>query len=86
MGFSGSSPTNYIAALYASRLAGKPVVAPRVIRPGSIPYSNPRWGDYSATTVDPTDDWSFWTVQEYAAPCSFVGEWETVIAKIRPSP
>ena len=25
-----------------------------------------RWGDYSATMVDPSDDISFWTVQEYA--------------------
>ena len=26
-----------------------------------------RWGDYSATQVDPTDDRQFWTIQEYAA-------------------
>ena len=26
-----------------------------------------RWGDYSATCVDPVDDATFWTVQEYAA-------------------
>ncbi len=25
-------------------------------------------GDYSATTLVPTGDWSFWTVQEYATP------------------
>ncbi len=25
-----------------------------------------RWGDFSATMVDPTDDTSFWTLQEYA--------------------
>jgi hypothetical protein len=25
-----------------------------------------RWGDYSATVVDPTDDTTFWTLQEYA--------------------
>lgn len=25
-----------------------------------------RWGDYSHTMVDPTDDCSFWTIQEYA--------------------
>jgi len=27
-----------------------------------------RWGDYSATQVDPLDDHGFWTLQEYAAP------------------
>lgn len=26
-----------------------------------------RWGDYSATMVDPTNDTDFWTIQEYAA-------------------
>ena len=25
-----------------------------------------RWGDYSATVVDPEDDTTFWTIQEYA--------------------
>ena len=25
-----------------------------------------RWGDYSATQVDPTDDLTLWTIQEYA--------------------
>jgi hypothetical protein len=25
-----------------------------------------RWGDYSATVVDPSDDLTFWTLQEYA--------------------
>jgi hypothetical protein len=27
-----------------------------------------RWGDYSATQVDPADDTSFWTTQEYSRP------------------
>jgi hypothetical protein len=27
-----------------------------------------RWGDYSATVVDPVDDKTLWTIQEYAAP------------------
>jgi hypothetical protein len=27
-----------------------------------------RWGDYSATSVDPADDASFWTTQEYSRP------------------
>ena len=26
-----------------------------------------RWGDYSATVVDPVNDTDFWTIQEYAA-------------------
>jgi uncharacterized protein (TIGR03437 family) len=33
---------------------------------GSRTGSN-RWGDYSATVVDPANDLAFWTLQEYAA-------------------
>ena len=43
----------------------------------------------SATTLDPTDDCSFWTVQEYADPSVDPGgdwPWATVIAEIRPIP
>ena len=25
-----------------------------------------RWGDFTATVVDPVDDTSMWTIQEYA--------------------
>jgi hypothetical protein len=35
-----------------------------------------RWGDYSATCVDPTDDATLWTIQEYAkTPSSTWGTW-----------
>jgi hypothetical protein len=42
-----------------------------------------RWGDFSATSVDPTDPTSFWTTQEYA-----VGPrtWGTRISQIVVSP
>jgi hypothetical protein len=29
-------------------------------------YTGSRWGDYSQTVVDPTDDMTFWTFQQYA--------------------
>jgi hypothetical protein len=46
-----------------------------------------RWGDYSHTMVDPTDECTFWTIQEYAAPPgSIVGgspsKWGTWWAKV----
>lgn len=41
--------------------------------------SKNRWGDYSATFIDPEDDRSAWTIQEYARPrvggTSFWGTW-----------
>ena len=43
-----------------------------------------RWGDYSTTLVDPADDTSFWTLQEYAASRTESGTslWGTYWAKI----
>jgi hypothetical protein len=49
-----------------------------------------RWGDYSHTMVDPTDDLNFWTIQEYArpqAPPALMGstsKWGTRWAKVSP--
>lgn len=42
--------------------------------------TNPdRWGDYSATMVDPNDPFTFWTIQEYAAGTTI---WGTQISAI----
>ena len=38
-----------------------------------------RWGDYSATTLDPTNPNNFWTSQEYA---SGTNQWSTNISEI----
>jgi hypothetical protein len=90
MGFSGSSTNTYVSAFYAWRSAsGSIVAAPRPVREGEIPLTFSRAGDFSATTLDPTDDWSFWTVQEYADPSGdqyLNYPWKTVIARIRPLP
>jgi hypothetical protein len=92
MGLSGSSSANYIGAFYTWRLAGGATLdLPQVIQPGTTNFGGLRWGDYSATTVDPSDDWSFWTVQEYATVLAgplgnIAGRWGTVIARIRPDP
>lgn len=94
MAFSGSSATNHIGAYYAWRPGnGTALDMPRLIRAGITNYlSLPavRLGDYSATTLDPADDWSFWTIQEYADPSGgdFFGlnPWKTVVTKIRANP
>ena len=36
-----------------------------------------RWGDYTATSVDPADGLSFWTLQQYAALPSGGDRWGT---------
>jgi Big-like domain-containing protein len=40
--------------------------SPYDLNPSSGPTANKRWGDYSQTVVDPNDNQTFWTFQEYA--------------------
>jgi hypothetical protein len=48
--------------------------------------TNSRWGDYSSMNVDPTDDCTFWYVNEYytaEGQASSVAGWQTRIASFR---
>jgi transcriptional regulator CtsR len=76
IGFSGSSPTVYASAYYTARAASDPpgtMQSVSTLKAGLASYfkdygsGRNRWGDFSATCVDPTDDLTFWTLQEYAA-------------------
>lgn len=51
--------------------------------PASDPFEPKRWGDYSATSLDPTDDMTMWTVQEYA---SATDKWGVRIAELKAPP
>lgn len=63
--------------------------APTVVQTSTTPYDvgsqNPRrWGDYSIVSVDPNDDMTFWTVQEY---CNATNSWGVrVIQLLAPPP
>ncbi len=84
VGYSIFSSTQYAGAGYSLHLAGDPpdtMELPTVLKSGEAPYyktfghNKNRWGDYSATVVDPTNDTDFWTIQEYAAsPDIFSGD------------
>ncbi len=76
LGFSRSDATKYVETAYTSRSSGDPAgtmdpVA--VLKLGEDSYikdfgtGSIRWGDYSATVVDPRNDICMWTLQEYAA-------------------
>jgi hypothetical protein len=87
---SGSVTTTGDISIYAAlgtwSGAGASMGAPFLIKQGivsnfgvsgdSSPY---RWGDFSATMVDPTDDNLFWTIQEIPASSS---TWGTQVALI----
>ncbi len=88
VGFSGSSASNYVSAFYSGLKAdGTPLAQPVLIQAGSAYYVPPsaRWGDYSFTSVDPSDNQTLWTVQSYATSTSgyFWSDW---IVSIRPGP
>ncbi len=95
IGFSGSSSREYAGGYYTI-VRPSPGVAEAVslLKTGEAPYYKTlggnynRWGDYSATVVDPTDNVTFWTLQEYAqTPDSVTGgsRWGTWWGSFRPS-
>jgi N-acetylneuraminic acid mutarotase len=85
MGYSISSTTIYPGIRYAGRLASDPPSnlsqgeAIMVNGGGAQTHPSGRWGDYSATTIDPTDN-TFWHTNEYYAATAFLN-WRTRIGK-----
>lgn len=76
IGHSRFSSNQYASANYSFRAfydAPSTLRKDRVLKAGESFYVfNPthlnRWGDYSATVVDPVNDIDLWTIQEYAMP------------------
>lgn len=75
VGFSGSDANNYVGSWFTGRLpsdAPGETGVPVLYFAGQGPYTQisasgvNRWGDYSLTSVDPANDDTFWTIQEYA--------------------
>jgi VCBS repeat-containing protein len=94
IGYTGSGPNDYPSAYgVAGTLVGDHLQLgdPLLLKAGEGPYlgtffeagSPVRWGDYSATTVDPVDPSHFWTFEEWAADDGSGGiEWSTQISEI----
>lgn len=86
LGYSVSSSSLYPSIRYTGRLNGEPLgwmaqaEASLKEGTGSQTGSN-RWGDYSAMSVDPVDDCTFWYTQEYFITTS--GNWHTWIGSFR---
>ena len=62
-----------------------------ITQTSSSPYNlaneNPqRWGDFSQTVVDPTDNMTFWTFQEYSNGTGGTSSWAVRVIKLRPPP
>ena len=93
IGFSTVSSTTYASSGYALHLHTDPndsMRPPVVYRHGLDPYyvtfsgTKNRWGDYSQASVDPTNMYDFWTIQESAStPGSGYDRWDTWWAHIK---
>jgi len=92
LGCSEAGVSEFAGIAVSGRYASDPLgtlQSPLVVQASSSAYnlsdsSNPhRWGDYSLTTVDPNDDMTFWTVQEY---CSAVNTWGVRVIQIKAPP
>jgi hypothetical protein len=82
VGFTGSDAAQFAASYVTGRKstdpAGQtgPVVLLKAGEGGYDDGGTPcRWGDYSLTSVDPTNDLEFWTIQEYARAGNGWGTW-----------
>jgi hypothetical protein len=84
LGFSVSNATDVFPGIrYTGRLAGDPIgqmtLGEGVLINGSGSQTvSARWGDYTDMTVDPTDDCTFWYVNQYYQVSSARG-WQTRI-------
>jgi hypothetical protein len=88
IGYSASSATIFPQLRYAGRLATDPLnvlaqgETTLFAGTGSQSGTGSRWGDYSALTIDPVDDCTFWfTSQYYASTTSF--NWRTRVGSFR---
>ncbi|RMD93412.1 MAG: hypothetical protein D6813_04145, partial [Calditrichaeota bacterium] len=90
VGFSVSSNTTFPSIHYTGRLASDPLnqmtFQEGLVIAGTGAQLHPagRWGDYSAMTVDPSDDFTFWYTTEYIQTTGSA-PWQTRIAAFQPN-
>lgn len=91
IGYSSYSLDQYASAGYSLRRPSDPINTFRdeqTYKFGENTYfkdfgaGRNRWGDYSNTVVDPTNDSTFWTIQEYAG--GTINTWATWWAEVDP--
>jgi len=88
VGYSVGNSTVFPGIRYTGRLKGDPLgqmtlgEASIIEGSGSQLSRGSRWGDYTAMTVDPADDCTFWYVNEYYKTTS-VNLWSTRIGNFR---
>lgn len=86
--YNGSSSSTFVSnfAVVGNTINGVTSFGqPLVLKSGAASYQNTgsggtsRWGDYSATCVDPMDPNIFWTIQEFPSSAS---RWSTQVTQV----
>jgi hypothetical protein len=89
IGFSGSGPSQFVSAYAVEGRTIDGVTTfddPVLLKAGVSDYEvtsgtgRNRWGDYSATTLDPHDPFTFWTIQEWVSGTDI---WATQITELQ---
>ncbi len=94
IGSSAAGSNEHANAVTSGRLSGDPagtLQSPSLFtsstaayNPAADPGGPRRWGDYSYTSLDPDDDMTLWTIQEY---CSSTDSWGVRVAELKaPAP
>jgi hypothetical protein len=88
LGCSQCNSAGYPNAAYALRYkndAAGTIRSPVVYTASTSVYSvgNMRWGDYSVSSLDPEDNMTFWTIQEYSSAPNI---WATRVASVLSAP
>jgi PEP-CTERM motif len=88
IGFSGSGPSQFVSAYAVEGQTTNGVTTfgdPLFLKAGVSDYEvtfgagRNRWGDYSATVLDPDDPYRFWTIQEWVSGTNI---WSTQITEL----
>lgn len=92
LSYSEFAASHYASAAFSFRYgtdAANTMQSSTIFKAGEAPYyktyggTSNRWGDYSSTVVDPADDLTLWTIQEYATtPSGGYDRWATWWAKV----
>jgi len=88
LAYSVSSSTMFPSIYFTGRKATDPLnqltIPEGIIQTGTKAMTGEtRWGDYSAMNVDPTDNQTFWTTQEFVGTFGGLWPWSTKIASFK---
>ena len=88
LGYSASNSSSYPSIRYAGRLAGDTLGSMQaeqtMITGTGSQASTHRWGDYTAMTIDPVDDCTFWYTNEYYTETNTsMSNWQTRVGSFK---